>query len=317
MRNRGNLNNHIGLPLSLLELQTGRRGGGRRTGNEPRRRDLRRLVAIAEPDVRVWTNVGTAHLGFFGVDGRHRRGQGRDPRGCAARRRVFVANADDPRVMARVRRIPGPGGDVRRVGPGRRARRVSGGPRRRRAGGRRCGRRAGTLRARAARCPGAATWPTCWRPRAVALQFGVPLDAIADRAATLVAAPPPGRGPAARRAGSACSTTATTRARGRCARTLETIGATAVRGRKIAVLGEMLELGAHSAALHRECGRAASACGRRALLTVGGAAGTGARARPRVEAGLAADLGRHTSPTATEAAAPDRGAASATAIWCW
>ena len=27
--------------------------------------EISTLVAIAEPDVRVWTNVGDAHLGFF------------------------------------------------------------------------------------------------------------------------------------------------------------------------------------------------------------------------------------------------------------
>ena len=28
--------------------------------------EIRTLVGIAEPDVRVWTNVGEAHLGYFG-----------------------------------------------------------------------------------------------------------------------------------------------------------------------------------------------------------------------------------------------------------
>ena len=28
--------------------------------------EIRTLVGIAEPDVRVWTNVGDAHIGFFG-----------------------------------------------------------------------------------------------------------------------------------------------------------------------------------------------------------------------------------------------------------
>ena len=29
--------------------------------------EIRTLVGIAEPDVRIWTNVGDAHIGFFGM----------------------------------------------------------------------------------------------------------------------------------------------------------------------------------------------------------------------------------------------------------
>ena len=63
-RNRGNLNNHIGLPLSLLELRHRPEVAVVELGmNHPG--EIRQLVTIAEPDVRVWTNVGDAHLGFF------------------------------------------------------------------------------------------------------------------------------------------------------------------------------------------------------------------------------------------------------------
>ena len=41
--------------------------------------------------------------------------------------------------------------------------------------------------------------------------------------------------------------------------------------RRVAVLGEMLELGDHSAALHEEVGRAAAGAGVELLLAVGGA----------------------------------------------
>ena len=63
-RNPGNFNNHIGLPLSLLELRARPDVAVVELGmNHPG--EISRLVALAEPDVRVWTNVGDAHLGFF------------------------------------------------------------------------------------------------------------------------------------------------------------------------------------------------------------------------------------------------------------
>jgi hypothetical protein len=60
IRNRGNFNNHIGLPLSLMELrqrpeiavvELGMNHAG----------EISTLVGVSEPDVRVWTNVGEAH----------------------------------------------------------------------------------------------------------------------------------------------------------------------------------------------------------------------------------------------------------------
>src|SRR5581483_5242270 len=100
IRNRGNLNNHIGLPLSLLELterpdiavvELGMNHAG----------EIRTLVGIAEPDVRVWTNVGEAHLGFFAsmeaiADAKAEILEG------APRSALLVGNADDERVMARM-----------------------------------------------------------------------------------------------------------------------------------------------------------------------------------------------------------------------
>ena len=57
IRNRGNFNNHIGLPLSLVELrerpeiavvELGMNHAG----------EISTLVRVADPEVRVWTNVG-------------------------------------------------------------------------------------------------------------------------------------------------------------------------------------------------------------------------------------------------------------------
>ena len=53
-------------------------------------------------------------------------------------------------------------------------------------------------------------------------------------------------------------------------RALHTLETATGSARKIAVLGEMLELGAHAVRLHEECGAAAAAAGLDLLITVGG-----------------------------------------------
>jgi UDP-N-acetylmuramoyl-tripeptide--D-alanyl-D-alanine ligase len=69
-------------------------------------------------------------------------------------------------------------------------------------------------------------------------------------------------------------------------RALEIIASATGSARKAAVLGEMLELGAHATRLHEECGRAAAAAGLDLLVTVGGAA-SGAMADAAVSKGMA------------------------------
>jgi UDP-N-acetylmuramyl pentapeptide synthase len=99
VKNEGNLNNHIGLPLSLLRLRDEPDVAVMELGMN-HRGEISALVAIADPDVRVWTNVGDAHLGFFTssdaiADAKAEILEGAEPRD------LLVCNADDPRVMAR------------------------------------------------------------------------------------------------------------------------------------------------------------------------------------------------------------------------
>ena len=63
--------------------------------------EIRTLVDVATPEVRVWTNVGEAHIGYFGsadaiADAKAEILEGASPD------TLLVANADDARVMARV-----------------------------------------------------------------------------------------------------------------------------------------------------------------------------------------------------------------------
>ncbi|HZR24205.1 MAG TPA: UDP-N-acetylmuramoyl-tripeptide--D-alanyl-D-alanine ligase [Vicinamibacterales bacterium] len=294
IRNRGNLNNHIGLPLSLIELtqrpeiavvELGMNHAG----------EIRTLVGVAEPEVRVWTNVGEAHLGFFASKDAIADAKAEIFEGASAPT-VLVANADDDLIVARLPRFRGRtvtfgidrDADVRAHDVVDRG--VEG------------------TRARVSTPRGEITIETPLVGRtnlanilaatAVALHFNVPLDAIAERARTL--RPAAHRGEVIKLSSGVtivddsynANPTATKRA-------IEVLVRTPA-ARRIAVIGEMLELGDHSIGLHEDVGRAAAHAKVDTLLTVGGAPAE-ALADAAVRAGLARDAVAHFA-TSDEAA---------------
>ena len=62
---QGNFNNHIGLPLTLLQLKKGDEIAVLEMGdNKPG--DIKELCEIAEPQYGLITNIGYDHIGFYG-----------------------------------------------------------------------------------------------------------------------------------------------------------------------------------------------------------------------------------------------------------
>jgi UDP-N-acetylmuramoyl-tripeptide--D-alanyl-D-alanine ligase len=228
--------------------------------------EISTLVAIADPDVRVWTNVGDAHLGFFPSADAIADAKA-EILERAERHDLLVCNADDRRVMARAPRFAGrvvsfgeaEGASVRAVEIEDRG--LDG------------------MRARVAMRGGERVIETPLLGRgnlanvlaatAVAVEFGVPLDEIAERA---IALHPSDRRGAVHtlRGGVTLVDDSYNSSPSALKRALDVIAREPRAARKVAVLGEMLELGAFSSELHREAGRAAAAAGLNALFVVGG-----------------------------------------------
>ncbi|MBW4052750.1 MAG: UDP-N-acetylmuramoyl-tripeptide--D-alanyl-D-alanine ligase [Proteobacteria bacterium] len=90
---RGNLNNHIGVPLTLLRLEPGHRFaviemGANRAG------EVAELVKVARPTVGLITNAGAEHLEGFGSLEGVARAEGETVAGLAAEA-TAILNADD------------------------------------------------------------------------------------------------------------------------------------------------------------------------------------------------------------------------------
>ena len=101
-RNEGNLNNLVGLPLSLLALSGDVDVVVLEMGtNTPG--EIARLAQIAKPDAACVTNVGPVHLeGLQTVEGVARE-KGALPL-ALGREGIFAANCDDPNVVAMAER---------------------------------------------------------------------------------------------------------------------------------------------------------------------------------------------------------------------
>jgi UDP-N-acetylmuramoyl-tripeptide--D-alanyl-D-alanine ligase len=267
VKNRGNLNNHIGLPLSLMQVRNAPDVAVMELGMN-HAGEISALVAIAEPDVRVWTNVGDAHLGFF-ASAESIADAKAEILERATSSTLLVCNADDPRVMSRV---GGFAGRMLTFGiSGAAAVRATAIEDRGLAG----------MRARVATPAGETVIDTPLLGRgnlsnvlaatAVATEFGIGLDEIADAAARL--RPADRRGAVHRLpSGVIVVDDSYNSSPSALARSLDVVAREQNATRKIAVLGEMLELGDHAERLHTESGRLVAQSGVDVLYAIGGPA---------------------------------------------
>lgn len=257
----GNFNNHIGVPLSILNLADDDEAAVLEIGMN-HAGEIRDLAAIARPHIAVVTNVGTAHIeNFDSIEGI-----------AAAKRELVealpaegtaVLNADDERVRAFAGTHPGPvlsfGTDPAADLHADHVAYEPGGVRFsiRGAGEFTCPlpARGGLMAALAA--------------LAVARLFDIPDDDA--RRALAALAPPKMRCERLERAGLVIWNDCYNSNPEAAIMMLDLLAATPA-ARRIAVLGEMLELGRWSESLHRGVGVHAARCGLSVLVGIRGAA---------------------------------------------
>ena len=289
LKTEGNLNNRYGLPLTLLRLEENHTAAALELGMSAAG-ELRALAQIARPDVAVITRVAPVHLEFFAsleaiADAKAEILEGLGPSGVA------VLNGDDPLLRERGRRHAG-----RVVWFGRDRRfEVSAENWRGNAFGMRFdlvveGRKQDV----ALPLAGAHFVQNFLAAAAAAFTLGIRPEVMAAAAAGM--RPAPHRG-AVRRLGSGVVLFDDCYNSNPVALEAALDALQLARGaRRVAILGDMLELGESGPALHREAGR--KAAGRLELLVgvgplaeqlVAGAAGQTATVHvPDVEAAAAA-----------------------------
>ncbi|MSP62595.1 MAG: UDP-N-acetylmuramoyl-tripeptide--D-alanyl-D-alanine ligase [Myxococcales bacterium] len=297
----GNFNNHLGLPLTLLQLHAGHRYAVLEMGMSARG-EIAYLAELARPDIGVIVNVAPVHLETLGTLDEVARAKGElfaalGPAGVAIYPDAddrLAAQAAATRAARTMRFGSRPGVEVRiesaEVFPDGTevALRLPGGAR---------------LQARLA-IVGRHHAINAAAAAAVACALDVPPDAIARGLAA--ARPEKHRSSVIEAGGRLILDDCYNASPLSTAAALDTIAALKGPCRAIAVLGDMLELGPDETMLHRNIGERAARLGIDVVITVGG------RARHIADgalfAGLAPDRVHHVADAAEAAAEAARAA---------
>jgi UDP-N-acetylmuramoyl-tripeptide--D-alanyl-D-alanine ligase len=254
LKTEGNLNNQYGLPLMLLRLGAEHVAAVLELGMSAAG-ELRELSAIAQPDVAVITMVAPVHLEFFkDVDGiadaKAEILEGLKPGGVA------VLNHDDERVRVRGERHRAAGGRVLWFGRDR-ACDVSAENVRGTVHGMRFDLRfGGRTHDVALPLPGPHFVQNFLAAAAAAHHLGVTGEEIVAAASTLQAAKR--RGEVLRLAGGVTVLDDSYNSNPTAVEAAVAALDMSAKGRRVAFIGDMLELGPQGPALHRETGRKAA-----------------------------------------------------------
>jgi len=258
LKNRGNENNEIGVPKTLLELDSTCQAvvlemAARQVG------DIAYLCSIAQPNFGLLLNIGSAHLGVFGTVERVAKAKG-EILGYLDESSTALINVDDCVVAREAKATKGRllGFSLRHESAFRGEGLVldqDG-----------CGHFSLQDTSFRLRVPGRHNVYNALAAAATGHLHGVPWPEIAEALAAF--APVTMRSAVHRRCGwSVLDDSYNANPESVCA-ALDTLAAMDAR-RRIAVLGDMLELGPAGPQLHRELGERVAASGVALLLTVG------------------------------------------------
>ncbi len=101
---KGNLNNHIGVPLTILAIRPEHEFAIIEMGAN-HQKEIAALCEIAEPDYGIINNIGKAHLEGFGGEEGVKKGKGELYDFISLHKKKLFVNGDDPLLMEMSKRI--------------------------------------------------------------------------------------------------------------------------------------------------------------------------------------------------------------------